>query len=251
MSAKWYVRGWILLGDVLDEESREVLRGLSRDPRSPLVLSAGRALTREGGYGGFLGRGVSERGALAEFAAEEIEAGADVVKVILSGSVDFASGWAGEPHFALDEMRDLVAMARRRGVPVAAHANGDAAITVALRADIKADAVTAAADNERAAQFSGRRGGDGRHLDLALDDLLDDLGRDLLDDLLLLDDDSLLHHFLDNLRCGRCAGRCEHRENGEEADQNQQTFHLELSFRGYWDDAHEGTDSSATGFIRH
>ncbi len=124
------------LGNLMDEVAQEVLRGMAGDPTCPRVVGAGRALTREGRYGGFLGRGVPGADDLAEAAAREIDGGASVVKVILSGGVDFQTGQVEGPFFSLEELRRVVALARRRGVAVAAHANGESAIDLALRAEV-------------------------------------------------------------------------------------------------------------------
>lgn len=124
------------LGNLLDPDAAGLLRAMRADPGRPLVVSAGRALTREGRYGGFLGRSVGAGDDLVRVVEEEMEAGADLVKVILSGSVDLRDGTVGEPHFLLDELTAAVRVAHRREVAVAAHANGSDAITIALRAGV-------------------------------------------------------------------------------------------------------------------
>jgi len=121
---------------VFDSEAQQMLRDMAGDPACPRIVSAGRALSREGRYGAFLGRPVPREVDVAELAAREIDDGAAVVKIILNGGVDFATGAADDPHFSLDELRRVVGVARRRGVPVAVHANGDAAIGLALRAEV-------------------------------------------------------------------------------------------------------------------
>lgn len=96
------------------------------------VVSAGRALTRKGGYGAFLGVAVSDRAELLAAARAEVGRGAATLKVILSGMVDFVAGTVGKPHFDREDLRELVALARHAGVPVAAHANGTEAIGIAV-----------------------------------------------------------------------------------------------------------------------
>jgi len=100
------------------------------------VVSAGRALTRKGGYGAFLGVAVSDRAGLLAAAQAEIGRGAATLKVIVSGVVDFASATVGPPHFDAEDLRELVAVARQAGVPVAAHANGPEAIGIAVAAGV-------------------------------------------------------------------------------------------------------------------
>ena len=115
-------------------------RGVSgqRDSRGlPLrVVSAGRALTRKGGYGAFLGVAVSDRVELLAAAQVEIARGASTLKVIVSGAVDFARGTVGPPHFDGEDLRELVALAGHAGVPVAAHANGTEAVGIAVAAGV-------------------------------------------------------------------------------------------------------------------
>lgn len=101
------------------------------------VVSAGRALTRKGGYGAFLGEAVSGRAELLAAAQAEIGRGVATLKVIVSGVVDFAAGTVGgAPHFDREDLRELVACARHSGVPVAAHANGTEAIGIAVAAGV-------------------------------------------------------------------------------------------------------------------
>lgn len=100
------------------------------------VVSAGRALTRKGGYGAFLGVAVSGRAELLTAAQAEIGRGAATLKVIVSGVVDFAAGTVESPHFDREDLRELVALARNAGVPVAAHANGTEAIGIAVAAAV-------------------------------------------------------------------------------------------------------------------
>ena len=100
------------------------------------VVSAGRALTRKGGYGAFLGSAVADRAELLAAAQAEVDRGAATLKVIVSGVVDFASATVGPPHFDGEDLRELVALARDAGVSVAAHANGAEAIGSAVAAGV-------------------------------------------------------------------------------------------------------------------
>ena len=103
---------------------------------APRVVTAGRALTRRGCYGAFLGREIDTLEAGVRAVAEEIEAGATVIKLMLTGSVDFATGRVGRPHFDAGEVRALVAAAHVRGATVAAHANGAEAVGLAVEAGV-------------------------------------------------------------------------------------------------------------------
>jgi imidazolonepropionase-like amidohydrolase len=102
------------------------------------VVTAGRALTCRGCYGAFLGREIdgSEPEAIVRAVAEEVEAGATVIKLMLTGGVDFATGRVGQPHFDADQVRATVGAAHARGATVAAHANGAAAVRLAAEAGV-------------------------------------------------------------------------------------------------------------------
>ncbi len=103
---------------------------------APRVVTAGRALTRRDRYGGFLGRGIHSGAEGPRAVTEEVDAGATVIKLILTGSVDFATGRVGDPHFEAADVRAMVAAAHSLGATVAAHANGPAAIRLAVEAGV-------------------------------------------------------------------------------------------------------------------
>jgi imidazolonepropionase-like amidohydrolase len=123
------------LGDVLSPSGRGWLTARSDDQR-PLVVSSGRALTRDGRYGTFLGRGLPEGASLAQAVEEEVAGGASTVKIILSGSVDFVRLTAEGPFFSLAELREAVGAARALGARVACHANGSASVSRAAAAGV-------------------------------------------------------------------------------------------------------------------
>jgi imidazolonepropionase-like amidohydrolase len=120
------------VGNLFDREAAAALAAMRGNPIFPLVVSAGRALTRAGRYGGFLGGAASGAADLLRQVEREIDQGARVVKVILSGSVDLATGTAEGAYFSAAELVPVVRLAHEAGVPVAAHANGAEAIGVAL-----------------------------------------------------------------------------------------------------------------------
>lgn len=102
-----------------------------------LIRSAGYALYKKGGYGGFLGMAVSTREEIIRSVREISDAGADFVKVVNSGIVSLegeASVTAG--GFSHEELRTIVAEARERNLEVACHANSDKAIRDAVTAGV-------------------------------------------------------------------------------------------------------------------
>src|SRR5680860_204968 len=115
-------------GDALQQEEEEAMAEMSSDPSFPKVLTAGRALARGEGYGGFLGHSLRPNADLGQTVAEEIGRGADFIKVIVSGAVDFSRSAVEGPYFSESQLKEVVAVASSFGVPVAAHANGPKSI---------------------------------------------------------------------------------------------------------------------------
>ncbi|MBS1125111.1 MAG: amidohydrolase, partial [Nitrospirae bacterium] len=105
---------------------------------SPRIITAGRALSKPGGYGAFLGTPVGTR---QEIAAEILKLrndGADIIKIIASGVVSFElPGTVTAGGFGADEIRFLVAEAGKHGLAVMAHANGEEAIRAAAEAGVR------------------------------------------------------------------------------------------------------------------
>jgi len=104
----------------------------------PRVITSGRALSKRGGYGAFLGTPVGTR---QEIVAEILKLkndGADIIKIIASGLVSFElPGTVTAGGFGADEIRFLVAEAGKHGLSVMAHANGEAAIRDAAEAGVR------------------------------------------------------------------------------------------------------------------
>jgi imidazolonepropionase-like amidohydrolase len=105
---------------------------------SPRVITAGRALSKRGGYGAFLGTPVGTR---QEIAAEILKLrndGADIIKIITSGVVSFElPGTVTAGGFGADDVLFIVAEAGKHGLAVMAHANGEAAIRAAAEAGVR------------------------------------------------------------------------------------------------------------------
>jgi imidazolonepropionase-like amidohydrolase len=68
---------------------------------------------------------------------EVLRAGADVVKVMVTGGVISANDSPEHPQFTLEELEVMVEEASFRGLPVMAHAHGSAGVKNALQAGIK------------------------------------------------------------------------------------------------------------------
>jgi imidazolonepropionase-like amidohydrolase len=102
------------------------------------IAAAGWALCGPGGYGRFLGRPVADPGQWLRELDDLVNQGADLVKIIVSGIVDFRTAGLSEPlRIAASDLACMVAHARERGLRVAAHANTDAAVQSAVRAGVQ------------------------------------------------------------------------------------------------------------------
>ena len=106
-------------------------------PGCPLrICSPGRAFRARGRYGRLIGRSPGEGESLAEAIRLELEERRpNHVKVVQSGLNSLVRfGRVTRPQFDLGQLREAVAVATRRGTPVMAHANGPAAVAIAIEA---------------------------------------------------------------------------------------------------------------------
>lgn len=115
--------------------------GLIEGPR---ILAAGRVVSRTGGHGAkrasaveipYVPASCDGRESCRRVVRENIEAGADWIKITVSGSGREAGGRpAALPNLFDEEVESAIAAARQAARPVAAHAHSTAAINLALRA---------------------------------------------------------------------------------------------------------------------
>ena len=106
------------------------------DRKSPVTIkirSAGLALNKKGGYGGFLGKGVSGKEEIRSAIQTLAETGADFIKIINSGIVSLQEEKrVTEGGFSGDEWKVIQEEAGVHGLPVRCHANSDRAIRQAV-----------------------------------------------------------------------------------------------------------------------
>lgn len=92
---------------------------------------------KKGHYGSFIGRGWSDLTEYHALLAEAKAAGADFIKLMVSGLMDFsACGVLTEEPLTGGEMHDLIAAAHDMGYAVMAHCNGAAAVKNAVAAGV-------------------------------------------------------------------------------------------------------------------
>lgn len=107
-----------------------------RENIPPLILAAGRALRKKGGYGSFLGAGLTAPGIKAAV-REVAAAGAAQVKVLVSGIVSFRGyGKVGPLQFSREELQTLVSEAHGLGLRVMAHASSDEGTSLAVQCGV-------------------------------------------------------------------------------------------------------------------
>ncbi len=100
--------------------------------RTPLA-----PLCKEGHYGAFIGRKYKNFREYAELVVQQREAGADFVKIMISGLMDFDRfGVLSEAPLEPEEIRELIHIAREEGCSVMAHANGARTVEAAARAGV-------------------------------------------------------------------------------------------------------------------
>ena len=106
--------------------------------RAPRILAGGRGLTVPGGHAAGLGSAIAAGPeAFRSAAREEFAAGADHVKVFLTGGLANPGEEIGRPALTLAELSAVVQAAQERDSYVVAHAGGPDAIQLGLRAGVR------------------------------------------------------------------------------------------------------------------
>ena len=100
-----------------------------RTPLAPLCL--------KGHYGAFIGAVYADLGEYARLVLQQKQQGADFVKIMISGLMDFHQyGVLTEPGLPKDMIRQLVHIAHQEGMAVMAHANGAETVLAAAEAGV-------------------------------------------------------------------------------------------------------------------
>lgn len=109
------------IGLALSQRSKtgDMLRG------RPYIDSPGAAIHREGRYGSFMSQPMEQFSSAHECVEARVAAGADRIKIIASGIVDFKrASVSGAPQFSSAEISEIVAAAKSCGRQTFAHASG-------------------------------------------------------------------------------------------------------------------------------
>jgi imidazolonepropionase-like amidohydrolase len=95
-------------------------------PLMPYVDSPGAAIHHHGRYGGFMAEPMRDCGSPRDCVAARVSAGADRIKLIATGIINFKKGAVTTaPQMTTDEIRQIVAAAKDFGKQTLAHASGD------------------------------------------------------------------------------------------------------------------------------
>lgn len=118
-------------GTLKEAVNKGILRGAE-------VITANRAISVTGGHFHYAGgRQADGPAEMAEAAREQVEAGADWIKVMLTGMVNFRTASCGVVELSQAELLAAVDEARRFDRPVSVHANGSEGVCLSLRAGVK------------------------------------------------------------------------------------------------------------------
>lgn len=137
MLSIWQAKGYTYLRDGGDrwgagKRARQLAKDYGITYRTPLA-----PLCREGRYGAFIGRTYRTMKEYAALVAEQKAAGADFIKIMISGLMDFDHfGVLTEPGQDPQEIRELIHIAHQEGMAVMAHANGARTVEAAAAAGL-------------------------------------------------------------------------------------------------------------------
>ena len=102
-------------------------------PLMPYVESPGAAIHRRGRYGRFMGDPLESHATAHACVAARVAAGADRIKLIATGVIDFGAGRVtAAPQLTTEDVAELVAAAASFGRQTFAHASGDDGIAYAI-----------------------------------------------------------------------------------------------------------------------
>ena len=115
-----------------------LVKSSAEQPGLPIVIAAGWALYKKGGYGSRFGVAVETRDEIKGEILKLKTAGADIIKVMVSGMVSLQEPGTVTPGgFDREDLRFIVAEAAALGLGVMAHANAEPAIMSAAEAGVR------------------------------------------------------------------------------------------------------------------
>ena len=133
----WQSKGYTYLRDGGDRwgagaRARELAKDYGIIYRTPLA-----PLCREGHYGSFIGRTYTNLKEFASLVKEQKAAGADFIKIMISGLMDFDHfGVLTEEPLPADEIKELIHIVHEEGLAVMTHCNGARTAQAAAEAGV-------------------------------------------------------------------------------------------------------------------
>ncbi|MBI5671785.1 MAG: amidohydrolase family protein, partial [Nitrospirae bacterium] len=103
----------------------------------PRIIGAGLAICMIGGHARFIGQEVEGTEQVRKVVAEQVAAGAGVIKIIASGGVLTPGTSPDEAQMTMEELAAAVDAAQEAGKRVAAHAHGAAGMKNAITAGVR------------------------------------------------------------------------------------------------------------------
>src|SRR5580700_4114705 len=109
----------------------------SNRPLMPYIDSPGAAIHHRGRYGGFMAEPIEDFPTAAECVAARVKAGADRIKVIPTGIINFKQGAVtAAPQMTTEEIGAIVVAAKNHNRQTIAHASGDDGIERAIEGGV-------------------------------------------------------------------------------------------------------------------
>lgn len=131
-------RGILFLRDGGDaygvsERAKSIAPEFGIDYRTPIF-----AIHKRGFYGGIVGKAFDDMSGYAALVAEAADRGADFIKIMTTGIMDFSvyGRIVGGEGLPAEEVRDMVRIAHEAGLAVMAHTNGARAVLDAIEAGV-------------------------------------------------------------------------------------------------------------------
>jgi len=125
---------------------------------APRIVGAGRAISTTGGHGHGMGCAYADGyDAFLRAARAELAAGADLIKIFITGGIAHQGESFTGAQMTIDEMRAVVRAAEEHGTYVTAHAGAGSAIREALTAGVRGYEHAYDLDEATAKQMADRR----------------------------------------------------------------------------------------------
>ncbi len=121
-------------GDALgvSRRAKEIAPEYGIDYRTPVF-----AIHKAGHYGGIVGHAFSDWEQYRELVWQAKKEGADFIKIMISGIMDFSAfGVLTEEGLTEEEIKTMIRIAHKAGMAVMAHGNGDRPVRAALEAGL-------------------------------------------------------------------------------------------------------------------